>query len=72
MKKYNFLFNLGDKVKVKDLSINGRICGIHIDSSVNITYQVRYFYNSEPKTIYFEADELELNESPKESINFKT
>lgn len=62
MKKitYNFIFNIGSKVKVKDLNICGKISALFVDSSGSITYRVRYFYNMEAKEVYFEADELEL------------
>lgn len=64
MKKpnYNFIFNIGSKVKVKDLDIKGKISGLHVDLGQNITYRVTYFYNMDRKEVYFEADELELIE----------
>ena len=63
MKKptYNFIFNIGSKVKVTDLKLNGKISGIFIDSSGMITYKVRYFYNTEPKEVYFNDDELDYD-----------
>lgn len=74
MKKqnYTFIFNIGSKVKVKDLNISGKISGISIDSSQMITYQVSYFYNMEKKQCYFEADDLELIETEEDkSMTFK-
>lgn len=74
MKKpiYNFIFNLGQLVKVKQLNLQGRISGLFIDGS-GITYRVRYFFDSKPNEVYFQDDELELIEKEEEkSMTFKT
>ena len=67
---YNFIFNLNDKVKVKDLNIKGRICGIYIGRNI-IEYHVRYFSAGKAETSYFEPDELELITNEAIGLGFK-
>ena len=59
LQKYDFTFNLGDKVKIKPLDIKGKIIGIFITKE-EITYRCKYYFNSEEKTLYFESEDLEL------------
>lgn len=55
----DIVINIGDRVKVKDLGIRGRVCGIYISSS-EVSYKVRYFFDNKPQEVYFVADELEV------------
>lgn len=58
MKNIKVTFSIGDKVKVKQLGIKGRVSGIFV--GLNRTeYQVRYIYDGGPKDIYFLEEELE-------------
>jgi hypothetical protein len=61
MKKYDFVFNIGDRVKIKELNIKGKVMGIYISPS-RVTYEIRYFYEGKPQDIYFEHSELEIVE----------
>lgn len=70
MKKiYNFIFQIGSKVKIKELNLNGKVSAIYIDSSLEVTYRVRYFYESKPNEVYFDANELELIENGEQEKN---
>jgi len=56
---YDFKFNLLDNVKIIPLeNILGQVISIWIGIN-DIQYNVRYFVNSEVKTIYFYSWELE-------------
>jgi len=55
--KYNFEFNLSDKVKIIPLECEGRIISVWI-TECGIKYEVRYFDKAEAQTVYFYADEL--------------
>ena len=66
---YEFIFEIGQKVKIKDLNITGIICGIYI-SRAEIEYSVRYFYDGNPKSVYFSQTEIELVDD-KDVLGFK-
>jgi hypothetical protein len=68
--KNKFIFNIKDKVKIKELDIKGRVCGIYL-SEDEISYQIRYIYNGDPKTVYFYDDKLELIDDKLKSVGFK-
>lgn len=70
LSKYNFVFNIGQRVKIRELDINGRISAIFIKID-EITYRVRYFFNAEPKEVYFNDTELEPIEEEGGSVGFK-
>jgi hypothetical protein len=63
-KKYSFIFNIGEPVKIIELKLNGRISGIYIGPQL-IEYRVRYFKDGEPQDLYFNPNELELIEDEK-------
>jgi hypothetical protein len=67
--KYNFVYNIGDRVRIRDLDIKGRVSGIYITKE-EITYNIRYFHNNEPKNIYFNSSELELIPSEEVPLGF--
>lgn len=62
------IFNIRDKVKIVELNCMGRILSIWI-GEVGTKYEVRYFWNSDPKTSYFFFDELEKINEEKEHID---
>lgn len=69
--KYEFVFNIGEKVKIKELNIKGKINAIYIGKQT-IEYNVRYFCDGVPKEVYFSIDELELiTEEEKNSMVFQ-
>ena len=49
---------LGDRVKIKEIDLQGRVVSIWI-TSTGTKYQVRYFWNCEIQEVYFYSDELE-------------
>lgn len=49
---------VGDKVKVSQLSVIGRIVAIVI-SEYGTRYEVRYFWEGHPEQMFFFEDELE-------------
>lgn len=51
-------FNIGDKIKIKELDREGRVHSIWFTKH-GIEFQVRYFYNGEIKEVYFYEDEIE-------------
>lgn len=67
--KYDFVFDIGAKVKVKDLAIKGKVAGIFISKS-GIEYSVRYFYENSQKLCYFNSDELELMTDEEIALGF--
>jgi len=67
---YEFIFDIGQRVKIKDLNINGVVCGIFISKN-EIEYSVRYFYDGNPKSVYFTPQELELINQDCSSLGFK-
>lgn len=71
-KTVNVSFNIGDKVKVKELNIKGKVSGIYIDAA-EVSYKVRYFFESKPQEVYFCDYELEkVIEDETASCVFKT
>lgn len=52
-------YNLKERVHINELKINGVVLGFFIDDETSIQYQVRYFKEQEPKTVYFMDFELE-------------
>ncbi|NOS67951.1 MAG: hypothetical protein HOO67_06370 [Candidatus Peribacteraceae bacterium] len=52
------VFEIGQRVKIKELKRAGRLVGLFSDGA-NWQYQVRYFDEAKAQTIYFFADELE-------------
>jgi len=54
----DFVFNLRDKVTIKELKRDGRIISIWV-TEAGIKYETRYFDNAEIKNVYFFEDELE-------------
>lgn len=60
--KIDIKFNIGDKCNIKELNIPGVVRQIEI-SQRGTGYEVRYFWNSEVKTVVFYEDELEFTSS---------
>lgn len=58
--KYNILFNIKDKVNIIELNLTGKVIGIYINLSGDVSYKVRYFHNEEPKEVYFEDYEIAI------------
>jgi len=52
-------FKIKDRVRIKELEIDGIIISIWFTDS-DIQYEVRYFFNGKAEKIYFYKDELEL------------
>ena len=69
-KKYNFVFNLGDRVKITDLDIKGYVNALYITTN-EITYRIRYVFNGDIKEVYFTNNELELVDDYNKSLGFK-
>jgi hypothetical protein len=55
----HFKFNLSDKVIVKEVQRPGRVESLMIDF-LGPQYRVAYWDNGERKTVWLNADELEL------------
>jgi len=53
----SFLFGIDDKVKILPLDLKGKVLSILVTKH-GVEYQVRYFWNSEAKEVFFAADEL--------------
>jgi len=53
----DFKFALGDRVKIKELELFGKITILEVNKR-GICYEVRYFWNGEGKAAYFYEDEL--------------
>lgn len=51
-------FNIGDRVRIKELTRNGLIRAIHVTNG-DLQYLVRYFDNAEAKEVYFLENEIE-------------
>lgn len=56
--KHKLLFDLGDKVKIKEIDLNSVVQEINI-AIYGIKYLVRYFYNAEIKTFWAYGNEIE-------------
>lgn len=54
---------IGWAVRIVELKVTGRVIGMFEDGSGK-QFNVRYFWNGEPRTVYFFSDEIELLESP--------
>lgn len=67
--KINTLFNINQKVYIKDLKIFGRVLSIFIDNAKQISYNTRYFDGLSHKDVYFMEDELSEKEE-KERAGF--
>lgn len=50
-------FKIGDHIIINELNLPGRVKRIQIEES-GIIYEVRYFWNSEAKSVWFYEDEL--------------
>lgn len=51
-------FNVGQKVKIKELNLTGFVKSVWITAS-GTQYQVRYIWEYKAEEVYFFADELE-------------
>ena len=58
MIKVEFKYDIGDKVKVKDITVNGRVTGLLKDDE-GIQYRVAYWYNGERKSTWMFDWEIE-------------
>lgn len=58
MKKLEVRYVIEDRVRIKELEIEGRVLTIWAVPQ-GIKYEVRYFHNGDAKTVYFFEDELE-------------
>ena len=64
------MFALRQKIWIEPLKRAGHVIAIYI-SETGAQYQVRYFDNSEAKTVYFYPDELELFRLPNAEVHRK-
>lgn len=53
-----FSHSVNDKVLINALECKGRVVGLYYGDT-GAQYQVRYFYNGAPQTVYFYGDEIE-------------
>jgi hypothetical protein len=53
-----FDFTIGQKVTIQQLERKGRIVGLYYGDT-GAQYQVRYFDNGAPQTVYFYRDEID-------------
>lgn len=51
-------FNVGQKVKIKELGLTGIVKSVWITAS-GTQYQIRYLWEYKAEEVYFFADELE-------------
>ena len=55
----NFQYACGDTVSVKPLETHGRVISLNYGQDGE-TYQIRYWWNGDAKTIWLYPDEIEL------------
>ncbi len=58
MRNLDFRFDIGERVQIKPINIDGRIIGLRSFNQGN-ELNVRYFNNGEEKSVWFFEDELE-------------
>lgn len=55
-----FDFGINDQVMIPALETKGRVVGLYYGDT-GAQYQVRYFFNGCPQTVYFYRDEIEAH-----------
>lgn len=68
-KDKEFVYQIGQLVKIKDLNLKGRISGIYIGPQ-RIVYDVRYFWEGTSKDLFFRHNEIELISESSENLGF--
>ena len=58
MIKVEFRYDISDKVKVKDITVNGRVTGLLKDDD-GLQYRIVYWYNGERKSTWMFDWEIE-------------
>lgn len=58
MRAENFAFDLGAKILIREIQRPGRVEALMIDF-LGVQYRIAYWDNSERKTVWLAADELE-------------